>query len=117
MIIVALGGRVAEELIFGNNEITTSGTDDLEKVTSIARKMVTEYGMSKKLGNINYKNQYISIETNNIIDEEINNIINVAYKKSKDIILKNKKSLRILAEELIKKETITYKEIVKLINI
>ena len=117
IISVALGGRIAEEIIFGEQEITTGASSDLEKVSSIARQMVTEFGMSDKIGNVFINsNDYISLDTRAIIDAEINSLVNSCYLYSKNLLLNNIDILRELAKLLIEKETITYEEFNNLIN-
>jgi cell division protease FtsH len=110
----ALGGRAAEELIFG--QVTTGALSDLEKVTKQARAMVTVYGLNKKLGNITYydssdQNEYqfnkpYSEKTAQIIDEEISSIIETQYTRAKDLLAANKDKLTSLANELLEKEVI-----------
>ncbi len=115
---VLLGGRVAEEIIFG--DITTGAQNDLEQATKLARKMVTEYGMSEKLGprifgqrqELVFLGREISEQRDygdkvaNEIDEEVYAIIQRAYKTTKRILTRNKAKLRELAEELIARETL-----------
>lgn len=122
-----LGGRVAEELTFG--EITTGAHDDFKKATNIARRMVTEYGMSK-LGPIMYeepsentflgrdytKNKNFSEIVANEIDEEMRSIINDCYDKTKKMIKENKDLLKLIAETLIEEETITKEQIDSLVE-
>jgi cell division protease FtsH len=117
IISVALGGRIAEEIIFGEEEITTGASSDLERVSSIARQMVTEFGMSEKIGNffIN-KNDYISLDTRTIIDAEINSLVNSCYLYSKNLLLNNIDLLHALAKLLIEKETVSYEEFNNLIK-
>ena len=117
IISVALGGRIAEEIIFGEQEITTGASSDLERVSSIARQMVTEFGMSHKIGNVFINsNDYISLDTRAIIDAEINSLVNSCYLYSKNLLLNNIDILHELAKLLIEKETITYEEFNNLIN-
>ena len=117
-----LGGRVAEEITF--NEITTGAHDDFKKATKIARSMVTEYGMSDLgpmmleepsentfLGRDYTKSRNISDTVAHEIDEEMRNIINSCYEKTKKIISENKDLLKLIAETLIEEETITKEEI------
>jgi len=89
MIVVALGGRIAEELFFG--KITTGASDDLKKCTQIASGLVTQYGMSPRLGTLNYAQEQgyqknFSEKTNKIIDDEISRVINECYSKSKTLL-------------------------------
>ena len=122
-----LGGRVAEEVQF--NEITTGAHDDFKKATKIARSMVTEYGMSKLgpmmleepsentfLGRDYTKNRNISDIVAHEIDEEMRNIINECYTKTKKIIKENKKLLDLIASTLIEEETITKEQIDSLVK-
>ena len=122
-----LGGRVAEEITF--NEITTGAHDDFKKATKIARKMVTEYGMSN-LGPMMYdepsentflgrdytKNQNFSDFVAHEIDEEMRSIINSCYDKTKKIITENKDLLKLIAETLLEEETITKEQIEYLVK-
>ena len=122
-----LGGRVAEELTFG--EVTTGAQDDFKKATSIARRMVTEFGMSE-LGPIMYeepsentflgrdynKNKNFSEIVANEIDEAMRSIINDCYAKTKKIIKENKPLLKLIAETLLEEETITKEEIDSLVE-
>ena len=117
-----LGGRVAEEVTFG--EITTGAHDDFKKATKIARSMVTEYGMSNLgpmmleepdgntfLGRDYTKNRNISDTVAHEIDEEMRSIINNCYEKTKKIITENKDLLKLIADTLLEEETITKEEI------
>ena len=122
-----LGGRVAEEITF--NEITTGAHDDFKKATKIARKMVTEYGMSN-LGPMMYdepsentflgrdytKNQNFSDFVAHEIDDEMRSIINSCYDKTKKIITENKDLLKLIAETLLEEETITKEQIEYLVE-
>ena len=117
-----LGGRVAEEIEFG--EITTGAHNDFEKATKIARAMVTEYGMSD-LGPVQFEQQEGSVflgrdynKSRNFssqvafeIDQEQRKIINECYEKTKKIISENRDLLKLIAEALLQKETITKEEI------
>jgi cell division protease FtsH len=125
---VSLGGRVAEEITFG--EITTGAQNDLEQATKLARKMVTEYGMSEKLGprtfgqkqelvflgrEISEQRDY-SDKVAQEIDEEVHNIIQRAYATTKKILTANKAKLKQLAEELIARETLDETELDKILE-
>ena len=117
-----LGGRVAEEVTFG--EVTTGAYDDFKKATKIARSMVTEYGMSNLgpmmleekdgntfLGRDYTKNRNISDTVAHEIDEEMRSIINSCYEKTKKILIENKDLLKLIADTLLEEETITKEEI------
>lgn len=126
-IITALGGRAAEEIIF--NETTTGAQNDLEVATEIARKMVTEFGMSEELGPLTFGKKQGQvflgrdlIESRNyseqvafMIDREVRKIVESAYERAKDILLKNKETLIRIANILKEKETIEADEFDRLI--
>ncbi len=121
-IMVSLGGRIAEELVFG--DITTGASSDIKKATNVARRMVTRYGMSDKIGLINYENDddevFIGRDYGHVksysesktgeIDEEIKHIIDDCYKEAKRIIEENRAVLDSCAELLIEKERIGREE-------
>lgn len=111
-ICVLLGGRAAEEIVFG--EITTGAKDDLEKANEIARQMVCELGMSD-LGNRVYKCDHNG-EPKPLVEREIKKIIDSSYKNAKIIILKNSELLERIASELFHKETLTGKELETICN-
>lgn len=110
----ALGGRAAEEIVFG--KISTGALSDLEKVTKQARAMVTIYGLNEKLGNITYYdsqgnddfgfNKPYSEKTAQVIDEEISKIIEAQYVRAKELLTKHKEKLTELSELLLEKEVI-----------
>ena len=122
---VAMGGRIAEEIIFGPSKITTGASSDISMATNIARKMVTEWGMSDKLGPLAYgeneqevflghsvtQKKNISESTAQEIDKEVRKIVDEAYKKAHSIIKKNINQLHKLAKGLLKYETLTGEEI------
>jgi len=104
---VALGGRVAEELTFGSQEVTTGAMGDMEQVYRIARNMVTSYGFSDKLGPISWQNMpYNSESTMWDIDQEIKRVTTEAYMRAKNILTQNNDKLLKLARELLDKETL-----------
>ena len=122
-----LGGRVAEEITF--KEITTGAHDDFKKATNIARKMVTEYGMSSLgpmmldepsentfLGRDYNKSKNFSDIVAHEIDEEMRSIINGCYEKSKKILNENKDLLKLIADTLLEEETITKEQIDSLVK-
>ncbi len=118
-----LGGRAAEELIF--NDITTGAANDLERATKLARKMVTEYGMSEKLGPLTFgrkeelvflgreigEQRNYSEDVAQAIDEEIRRLIHEAYEKAKGILTQHKDALIQLAKKLIEVETLEGEEL------
>ena len=124
-----LGGRVAEEIIFGKDDITTGAHNDFEKATKIARAMVTEYGMSE-LGPMQFEHQESSVflgrdynkshdfssQVANEIDEAQRKIINNCYAQTKKIINENKDLLDLIANTLLEYETITKEQIEYLVK-
>lgn len=121
------GGRVAEELVFGKEAITTGASNDIERATEMARAMVTKWGFSQELGPQKYdddeeavflgrraavqSNLHISEETNKKIDREIHKILSESYARAQAILQKNIKILHLMAESLMQYETITEKQI------
>ena len=119
------GGRVAEMLIFGEDKVTTGASNDIERATDIARNMVTKWGLSEKLGPLTYgeeegevflgrtmtQRQEVSDETNNTIDKEVRGIIDAAYSKAEKILTEHKDTLHLMAEALMKYETIDQEQI------
>ena len=117
-IMVDLGGRIAEELVFG--DITTGASQDIKQATATARSMVTQYGMSDRVGMINYDNDGDEVfigrdlahtksygnEVANAIDSEVKRIIDDCYTKAKDIIMKHEEVLHACSRLLIEKEKI-----------
>ena len=114
------GGRIAEELVFGAEKVTTGASNDIKRTTELARNMVTKWGLSDKLGPLTYSDEQeevflghsvaqhksVSDETAHDIDKEIRAIIERAYKRAEDILKKNLDKLHAMAEALIKYETI-----------
>ncbi len=112
---VAMGGRVAEELAFGN--VTNGAVGDIRQATSIARKMVCEWGMSDKLGMVEYggdesgemfmaKGKTYSEQTAQLIDVEIRDFIEQAYNRAKDLLIEHRQGLNTIAEALLEYETL-----------
>jgi cell division protease FtsH len=114
------GGRIAEVLIFGVDKVTTGASNDIEKATEIARNMVTKWGLSDKLGPLTYGEEEgevflgrsvttrkeVSDSTAHIIDEEVRAFIDRNYKRAEQILKDNLEKLHLMAEALIKYETI-----------
>ena len=127
-IAMAMGGKVAEELIFGPENVTSGASSDIQQITKIARAMVTQFGMSDTLGNIDFINEqqsYLGPSSNSIqagpetqekIDVEIRKIVDEGYDTAKQILTKNKKKLDNLALGLLEYETLTGDEIKKVMN-
>ena len=124
------GGRIAEELIFGPAYVTTGASNDIERATDIARNMVTKWGLSEKLGPLTYseddgeiflgrsvtRHKQVSDVTANIIDEEIRELIDVCYKDAKTILEEKTDTLHLMAEALIKYETINVEQIKEIMS-
>lgn len=126
---VALGGRIAEEIIFGEEEVTTGASNDLQQVARVARQMVTRYGMSDRLGPValgrQNGNMFLGREiasdrdfsnaTAAAIDEEVHQFVDQAYKRAKEVLINNKYILDKLAAILIEKETVDAEELQELL--
>ena len=110
---VALGGRVAEELIFGEDEVTTGASGDLQKVKNLARRMITEWGFRNETNQedfpIAWDNTETSCSKQTQIDNEISNIVKHAYDTCKRTLTDNIEILKMVAEELMEFETISGK--------
>ncbi|MFC0590292.1 ATP-dependent zinc metalloprotease FtsH [Novosphingobium aquiterrae] len=126
---VAMGGRVAEEIIFGHDKVSSGASSDIQQATSLARNMVTRWGMSDKLGPLQYEEQsegYLgygssqrtmqSAETNKLIDAEIKALVEGGHKRAQDILKGNAEKLHQLAQALLEYETLTGDEIDELIK-
>ena len=127
---VACGGRIAEDMIFGEEKITTGASSDIKMVSDMARRMVTEWGMSEKLGFLAYgadqkevflghsvtQTKNLSDATAKSIDEETRRIIDDAYRDASKILSDNKTELEMLARGLLEYETLSGDEIQSLIN-
>jgi cell division protease FtsH len=114
------GGRVAEEIVFGSDNVTTGASNDIERATSIARNMVTRWGLTEKLGPLTYsededevflgrsvtQHKHMSDDTARLIDEEVRNIIDAAHSKARDLLESHMDQLNLMADALIKYETI-----------
>lgn len=119
------GGRIAEELIFGSDSVTTGASNDIERVTEIARNMVTRWGLSEKLGPMTYSDdegevflghsvtqtKTVSDETAHTIDEEIRLIVDRNYERARSILEENIDKLHTMADALIRFETIDSEQI------
>jgi len=126
-IAMAMGGKVAEELIFGHDHVTSGATSDIQQVTRIARAMVTQFGFSEKIGHIDYANEQQShlgaysggtthsAETQKLIDEEVRRFIDEGYETAKRVLTEKADDLERLAQGLLEYETLTGNEITRVI--
>ncbi len=124
-LVMALGGRVAEEIVFGEDKVSSGASSDIKQATEIARRMVTEWGMSEKLGLIAYgdnsqevflghsvtQSKNVSESTAREIESEVKRIIDEAYAKARRILTDNVEELHRLARGLLEYETLTGEEI------
>ncbi|ANK12019.1 ATP-dependent zinc metalloprotease FtsH [Erythrobacter neustonensis] len=121
---VAMGGRVAEEIIFGHSKVSSGASSDIQYATSLARNMVTQWGMSEKLGPLQYEEQsegylgmgaaqrtFRSGSTNELIDNEIKDLVEGAHARATDILKTHEDQLHLLAQALLEYETLTGEEI------
>jgi cell division protease FtsH len=120
MIATLFGGRIAEELIFGREGVTTGASSDIERATELARNMVTKWGLSDKLGPLTYseengevflgrsvtQHKLVSDGTAHAIDEEVRSVIEANFQKAKQILLAALDKLHLMADALMKYETI-----------
>ena len=114
---IAMAGRAAEEIIFGDKNITAGASSDIEYATQLANNMTRIFGMSAKIGRIKYEDiRYISETKKQIIDNEITKIIEEAYKEAKSTLIKKKDMLEALTKELLKKETLLSSEITQILS-
>jgi cell division protease FtsH len=126
---VAMGGRIAEEITFGAEKVTTGASSDIRMATDMARRMVTEWGMSEKLGPLHYgadqqevflghsvaQSKNMSDATATLVDEEIRKIVENAYSHAKNILIKHSDELETLAQGLLEYETLSGDEIKELL--
>ena len=126
---VALGGRVAEEIVYGEDEVTTGASNDLQQVARVARQMVTRFGMSDRLGPVALgraqggmflgrdiaAERDFSEDTAAAIDEEVGQLVQVAYRRAKGVLTDNRPVLDELADILVEKETVDAEELQELL--
>jgi len=127
---VSMGGRVAEEIIFGYDKVSSGASGDIQYATRLARDMVTQWGMSDKLGPLQYEEQqgetflgysqsqrvHMSDETAKAIDQEIRSIVETGYDRAKDVLSKFQDQLHLLANALLEYETLSGDEIRTLLD-
>jgi len=126
---VALGGRVAEEIVYGEDEVTTGASNDLQQVARVARQMVTRFGMSDRLGPVALGRSQggmflgrdiaaerdFSEDTAAAIDEEVSQLVEEAYRRATEVLVANRPVLDELAEILVEKETVNAEELQELL--
>lgn len=110
-LIVCMGGRAAEEMIFGSSRVTSGASSDFKQATDIAEAMVTQYGMSDKLGRVVYEKERESTETRALIESEVRRLLDDAFTQAVDILKRNEVELHRLAKALLKFETLTGEEV------
>lgn len=126
---VAMGGRVAEEIIFGHDKVSSGASGDIQYATDLARNMVTKWGMSDKLGPLQYEESqegYLGMgqtartmggaETNKLIDAEIKELVEGGLKRAQDILSEQEDKLHLLAQAMLEYETLTGEEINQLMK-
>ena len=126
---VSMGGRVAEELVFGYDKVSSGASGDIQYATSLARNMVTKWGMSDKLGPLQYEDQQegylgmggssramVSDQTAKLIDSEIRKLIDTAHERAIDILKKQEDTLHVLANALLEYETLSGDDIKELMD-
>jgi len=127
---VAMGGRVAEEIIFGYNKVSSGASSDIQYATKLARDMVTQWGMSDELGPLQYEEPqgetflgysasqrvHMSDETAKKIDTEIRRIVDTGYDRARSILTEHEAQLHLLANALLEYETLSGDEIKTLLD-
>jgi cell division protease FtsH len=126
---VSMGGRVAEELIFGHDKVSSGASSDIQYATGLARNMVTKWGMSDKLGPLQYEEQqegYLGMggshrlmasdETNKLIDSEIRDLVDNAHARATHILQDQSEQLHLLANAMLEYETLSGEEIKELLE-
>src|SRR5512145_2280546 len=124
-IAMAFGGRVAEQIVYGKEHLNTGASSDITQATELARRMVTEWGMSEKLGPLRYNDnqqevflghaitqrQHMSEETARLIDEEVRRIVTAGEKKAREVLTANRDKLELITQALMEFETVTGEEV------
>jgi cell division protease FtsH len=127
---IMMGGRVAEEMIFGHEKVTSGAASDIDQATRLARMMVTRWGLSKELGTVSYgenndevflgmqvnRQQNVSEATAQKIDSEVRRLVEAGYKDATRILTEKRADLEVLAKGLLEFETLTGDEITDLLN-
>ncbi|KAI0876524.1 ATP-dependent metallopeptidase HflB [Hypoxylon argillaceum] len=114
---IALGGKLAEEIVYGPNQVTSGASSDLQHATQVAFDMVATLGMSAKLGNMEYGSRYdsLSSETKALVEAEVQRTVNEAYERARKLLTDHRKELNLLAKALVDYETLSKEEVEKVI--
>lgn len=115
---MCLGGKLAEEIVFGVNQVTSGASSDLQMATAVAFDMVASLGMSSKLGNMEYRSRYetLSSETRAQVESEVQRTLNEAYERARKLLIDHRKELDLLAKALVEYETLSKEEVEKVIR-
>ncbi|KAF2258168.1 cell division protease ftsH [Lojkania enalia] len=115
---ISLGGKMAEEIIYGAENVSDGASSDIQNATSVAHRMVTICGFSDVLGNVDLRSNYeqLSPETKRLIDSEVRRLIDEARENAKQLLLAHRKELDLLAQALVQYETLDKEEILKIVN-
>jgi cell division protease FtsH len=129
-IAMCFGGRIAEQLIYGESHLNSGAADDIRQATAMARRMVTEFGMSEKLGPLRYseneeevflghsvtQRKNVSDETAKLIDQEVRRIVEAGEHKAREILSQNIDGLHLVAKALLEYETLSGDEVQALLR-
>ncbi|KAI2632697.1 peptidase family M41-domain-containing protein [Hypomontagnella submonticulosa] len=115
---MCLGGKLAEEIVYGINSVTSGASSDLRMATAVAFDMVASLGMSSKLGNMEYRSRYetLSSETRAQVESEVQRTLNEAYERARKLLTDHRKELDLLAKALVQYETLSKEEVEKVIR-
>ncbi|CAE6995752.1 hypothetical protein P3342_000196 [Pyrenophora teres f. teres] len=115
---VCMGGKMAEEIVFGSDNVADGASGDIQQATSLAYNMVTACGFSDKLGNVDFKSNYemVSPETKRLIDDEVRRLIDEAKSSARQLLVSKRPELDRLADALVQYETLDKEEIMKVIK-
>ncbi|KAI1340014.1 peptidase family M41-domain-containing protein [Xylariaceae sp. FL0016] len=115
---MCLGGKLAEEIVFGTNQVTSGASSDLQSATKVAFSMVASLGMSAKLGNMEYGSRWesLSSETRAAVESEVQRTLDEAYERARKLLLAHRKELDLLAKALVEYETLSKEEVEKVIR-
>ena len=127
---ILMGGRMAEEIIFGKDKITSGASSDIDQATRLARAMVTKWGFSEKLGVVSYgenqdevflghsvsRTQNVSEETSRLIDEEVKRLVQGGFDEARRILTEKLEDLHTLAKALLEFETLSGEEIINVLK-